>query len=211
MIADPEGAIAMRAEDSRSLEFTPDLRKVLAALSAGDSRAFDTIYLRFFEPIRAFFLLLLHNEAEAEELCQELFVRLWENREKVNPDLNFKSFFYTVAKSMAMKHLRHKQVIDKYTNFRLRENPDLEEAADEGLMENELSLLLRISLENMPEQRRRVFELSRFENLTNEEIASRLNIRESTVRAHLHLALKELRERLTVLLLFVPIERMDLF
>ncbi len=100
-------------------------KEMLSGLNAGDSRAFDSIYLRCFEPIRGFFRLLLHNDAEAEELCQELFVWIWENRRVIKPDLNFRSYLYTVAKTSAMKHLRHKQVESRYANFRLREDPDL--------------------------------------------------------------------------------------
>lgn len=178
-------------------------KEMLSGLNAGDSQAFDSIYLYCFEPIQAFFRLLLHNDAEAEELCQELFVRLWENRRTINPNLNFRSYLYTIAKTSAMKYLRHKQVENKYANFRLREDPDLGGSSDEGMMESELSLLIRISLEKMPEQRRKVFEMSRFDNLSNGEIASRLNIQESTVRAHLHHALKEIKNVIAVLALFL--------
>ena len=204
--ADPERTIAEETALPRPVEFLMITKEVLSALEAGDSRAFDTVYLHCFEPIRAFFCLLLHNEAEAEELCQDLFVRLWENRRTINPDLNFRSYLYTMAKTSALKYFRHKQVRDKYVNFRLREYSDPGEAPDEELMGNELSLLVRISLEKMPEQRRKVFEMSRFENLTNGEIADRLNIRESTVRAHLHHALKILKGLLVLVVFFYDLQ-----
>lgn len=177
-------------------------KDILSALGNGDIRAFDRVYLSCFEPIRAFFRLLLHNDAEAEELCQELFVRLWENREAINPELNFRSYLYTMAKTSAMKYLRHKQVENKYVNFRIVEDPEQGGEPDERMLESELSLLLRISLERMPEQRRRVFEMSRFENMTYGQIADRLRIRESTVRAHLHHALKEIREAISLWMFF---------
>lgn len=165
---------------------------IVAAFRDGDHRAFEAIYNFCAEAIRSFFRMVLRNDALAEELCQELFVRIWENRRQINPALNFKSYIRISAKSLAMNHLRHKQVADKYTNFRL--NMDLQpgNAPDEQLIASELQLLVALTLDQMPEQRRRVFEMSRGENLSNSEISVLLGISESTVRVHLHKALKEL-------------------
>ncbi len=201
--ADPKEGGADKAVFPRPAEFMAITKEVLSALMAGDSRAFDTVYLCCFEPIRAFFFLLLHNETEAEELSQELFVELWENRQKINPDLNFRSYLYTVAKTSALKYFRHRLVKDKYVDFRLRERPDSGTLPDEEMLEKELSLLIRTSLAKMPEQRRRIFEMSRFDSLTNGEIADRLNIQESTVRVHLHHALKELKELIGLFVFFL--------
>ena len=181
---------------------TPD---ILTALCEGDSKAFDLIYLRCFEPIQAFFRLLLHNDTEAEELCQELFARLWENRERIDPERNFRSYLYKSAKSAALNHLEHKQVAHKYVHFRLSGEADFEHAPDAHLMSSELSLLIQISIEQMPEQRRRVFEMSRMEGMTNEEISRNLKIAPATVRAHLHYATKELRELITIMVFFLSL------
>ncbi len=169
-------------------------KEVVSAFAAGDHRAFDQIYLRCFEPIRGFFCMLLRNESVAEELTQELFVHLWENRRAVDPRLNFKSYIYTVAKSSAMKYLRHKRVVEKYEGFRLVNDPESAGTPDEGLIARELQLMMQISLDSMPRQRRKVFEMSRLERLSNPEIAMKLGISESTVRAHLHNATRKLRE-----------------
>ncbi len=170
--------------------------EVVAAFCAGDHRAFETIYLRCMEPIRGFLRMVLRNDAVAEDLCQELFVRLWENRHMVNPELNLWSYIKAAAKSSAMNYLRHKQVAEKYTNFRLNMGLNHSNAPDEQLMASELQFLMRGTLNKLPEQRRRVFEMSRDESLSNTEIADRLGISESTVRVHLHKALKELGELL---------------
>lgn len=190
-IPDPDQTVTRKTSGFQSIT-----KEILSAFGNGDRRAFDTVYLCCFEPIRAFFRLLLHNDAEAEELCQDMFVRLWENRKAINPDLNFRAYLYVVAKTSAMKHLRHKQVRNKYVNFRLREDPEHEGAPDERMLENELLLLIRLHMEKMPRQRRKVFEMSRFDSMANDQIADRLDIRESTVRTHLHHALKGIKEEI---------------
>ncbi len=182
------------AADSSSVELRVITKEMVSAFVDGDHRAFDRIYLCCYEPVRSFFCMLLRNEAIAEELCQELFVRLWENRRTVDPELNFKSYIYTVAKSSAMKYLRHKKVVEKYEDFRLRLGSDVADAPDEGLVAGELELMIRLMLDKMPRQRRAVFEMSRVERLSNGEISTKLGISESTVRAHLHNVIKELRK-----------------
>lgn len=185
-------------------DFKHITRDVLVGLRDGDYKAYDIIYLRCFEPMQAFLRLLLHSATDAEELCQELFMKLWENRERIDPDSNFRSYLYTMAKTTALKYLEHKNVVYKYVNFRMKEFPEFEHSADEQLISNELSLILKIALANMPAQRRRVFEMSRFEGLSNDEIAEKLNISSTTVRAHLHNALKTLKELMTlVMVLFI--------
>jgi len=178
---------------------TPQL---LIRLRGGEHSAYDKIYLSCFEPINAFLRLLLHNRDEAEELCQEVFIKLWENHGTINPNSNFKSYMYVMARSVAFNHLKHKKVVEKYYNYRLNEQPGFESSPDEKIVEGELALLVKISLENMPEQRRRVFEMSRIDGLSNDEIADRLQIKPSTVRAHLHNAIKDLRELIALFILF---------
>ncbi len=176
------------------VEFGSITKEVVSAFVDGDHCAFDSIYLCCFEPIKGFFQMLLRNEAIAEELSQELFVRLWEGRHAINPELNFKSYLYTVAKSSAMKYLRHKKVAEKYEEFRLRIGSDLTDSPDEALAAEELQLIIDIMLDKMPRQRCMVFEMSRVDKLSNGEISLKLGISESTVRAHLHNVIKELRK-----------------
>jgi RNA polymerase sigma-70 factor (ECF subfamily) len=179
-------------------------KEVVSAFVGGDHHAFDIIYLRCFEPIRAFFCVILRNESLAEELCQEMFARLWERRHTIDPRFNFKSYLYTVAKTAALKHLRHRRVVERYEGFH-RDDFGLDTGAPDGaIIADELEMAIRLAVEGMPHQRRMVFEMSRIEKLSNSEIAERLGIRESTVRAHLHNAVKELRELVTeVLFLFI--------
>lgn len=177
-------------------------RKQLCALRDGDHEAFSEIYLKTIDPMIDFLDLLLHSRHQAEEISQQIFVNIWENRARIDPDGNFKGYLYIVARSAAFKYLAHKKVHDKYVNFRLSLDPDLGYAPDELLIDNELALLISLSLEAMPEQRRRVFEMSRYDNMTNDEIAARLNISKNTVRSHLYNALRELKELTTVFLVF---------
>jgi hypothetical protein len=94
----------------------------------------------------------------------------------------------------AMKYLSHKRVVEKYEGLRLGSDPGSAGAPDDGLIASELRLRMQISLDKMPRQRRTVFEMSRMERLSIPQIALKPGISESTVRAHLHNATRQLRK-----------------
>lgn len=176
--------------------------EILEAVRKGDHEAFATIYLHYVDPVSNFLGILLHSAEDAEELCQQIFVKIWENRGKIDPQSNFHGYLYRMTRSAALKHLAHKKVKDKYLNFVLTSEPEMGVSPDEIIVSNEMSLLISLCLNNMPEQRRRVFEMSRFKNLSHDEIAERLGISRNTVRAHIYNALKELKELVALLLFF---------
>ena len=174
----------------------------LTAIRNGNHEAYHEFYLDCVEPLFDFITLLLHSEADAEELCQQIFVNIWENRKTIDPASNFRGYIYKMAKSAAFKHMERRKVANKYVDYRLNDNLDFGDSPDELVMTDEMALIIQISLDNMPEQRRRVFEMSRYEGLSYDEIAKRLNITNATVRSHLSHAVKELRQLLALFCLF---------
>lgn len=186
--------------------FSHITRDILVGLREGDYEAFDFIYMRCVGPLAAFFRVLMQSDTDARELCQDLFMKIWETREKINPDSNFKAYIYTTAKNLALMQLRHKKVIHKFINFKLKNDIDFEYAPDSELIRAELMLLMKISLNNMNPVRKRVFEMSRIEGLNNDEIAKKLNLNPVTVRTHLHKAIKELKNLIALTLIFIPYE-----
>lgn len=185
---------------SRSL--SPISPELLKNIRAGDHAAYDEFYLDSVAFLTDFVNFLIHNESDAEEICQQIYVNIWENREAINPHSNFRGYIYMVAKNMAFKFLAHKKVRSKYKNQKLYEDPALGDSPEELVITHEIALLIKISLDNMPEQRRRVFEMSRYEGLDYDQIAERLNITNATVRSHLSKAIKELKELIALFLVF---------
>ncbi|MDR2129710.1 MAG: RNA polymerase sigma-70 factor [Odoribacteraceae bacterium] len=166
--------------------------EMLEALRAGDREAFDRIYSYFFSPLKVFLKALLGSADQAEDVCQELFTRLWQHRYQIDPGKNFRSYLYTVAKNLAMNNLRGRKVRDRYARCSLT-GEEGQETPHEVVTALETELLIKLIVSRMPVRRKEVFEMSRFEGKSNEEIARLLNIKKNAVEKHLSFAMKELR------------------
>ena len=189
--------------DSRFSDLAAITRQELEALRVGDHDAFRTVYLHYATPIRDFLTLLTRSADEAEEITQEVFVQVWEKRERIDPRKSIKGYLYTIARNSALNLFEQQKVRSRYTDSPLSRAED-DWASDELLIAEETELLIEIAVSRMPEQRRRVFELSRREELKSTEIAERLGISRHTVDNHLATAKKDIRELLSLfMLLFV--------
>jgi RNA polymerase sigma-70 factor (ECF subfamily) len=172
----------------------------LEALRNGEHKAFDDIFNAYYNKVRYFINGLLKSEADAEELAQDIFVKLWINRESINPQKSFNAYIYTVARNAAFNFLKHKHVETSY----LENYTELNEVAgsDELVFAKEISLLIDLTVGRMPVQRKTIYQLSRNQGLSNDEIASQLGIARKTVENQLSLALQELRRVVQLFLIF---------
>lgn len=167
---------------------------LVEAMSKGDEEAFKKIYLHSIDKLVEFLKILLQSREDAEEVAQDVFTYLWEHKESMDPRKNFKGYLYTMAKNAAYMYIRRRRLDEKYYNHRLHATPDFVEAPDEAVISNELSLLIEVCISNMPEQRRKVYELSRIEGKSDAEVAKAMNLSITTVRTHLRLAMSDLRK-----------------
>lgn len=175
--------------------------ELVEAMCRGDHPAFQKVYLHSIGPLTDFLNMLLRSRSETEEVAQEIFTYIWANRQKIDAAKNFKGYLFTVAKTMAFKQMARKKLDEKYYNYKLHTLPEFNSSPDDVVITQELALLIRIYLDNMPAQRRKVFEMSRFEGKSDAEIAKELNLSINTVRTHLKLALKGFRKLLSLSLL----------
>lgn len=164
----------------------------LKALREGNEKAFEKIYLNYYKKTLYFITGLVKSEDDAKELTQEVFVKLWTNRETLDPERSVHSYMYTIARNAAFNFLKHKLVEINYMNEYAAQNIETE-TSDEILFAKEMALLIEMSVGKMPAQRRKIYQMSRKEGLSNEEIATRLQISKKTVENQLSLALRELK------------------
>lgn len=173
--------------------------KTLEALQQGSHKAFETVFVAYYAKTKAFVYGYIKSEPDAEELTEDLFVNLWVNRRSIDTSKSFDSFLHTVARNSAINFLKHKYVQETYLNT--TSNQEYSSTSEEDLIAKELGLLIDNTVEGMPEQRRKIYMLSRNEGLSNEEIATRLNTTKRNVESQLSLALKEIRKAISVCLL----------
>ena len=153
--------------------------------------------MRYYPKVRSFIMGLVKSDSEAEDLTQEVFLKLWTHREKFCEVEVFGTYLYVLTKNTTFNYLRSRQ------NRQDSQGTEwVEESTDttpyEELVAKDLQLLIDMVVENMPPQRQMIFRLNREAGLTNAEIAEKLQISKKTVENHLNLALKELKNALVI-------------
>lgn len=159
--------------------------------------AFDIIYNKYCHRLHEFVLLYLKQEEDAEEIVQEVFIKIWESRSKIDIYASFESFLFTIAYNATMSLLR-KRVSETKSREYLRSLQQIDNAdiiIDE-LQYQELNNNLQSLLDQLTSRQKEIYHLSREEGLTHKEIAQKLNISESTVNNHLVSILRYLKSHL---------------
>jgi hypothetical protein len=174
----------------------------IEALQNGDHKAFEEVFLTYFDKVKYLLTGLLRSESDAEELAQDIFVKLWINRQSIDPSKAFSTYIYTIARNTALNYLKHKLVEENFRNS--LNDLDVEEAdsSDGILFAKEISLLVEMTVCRMPIQRRKIYQMSREKGISNNEIAEKLGISKKTVENQISLALQEIKRVISAFLIF---------
>jgi RNA polymerase sigma-70 factor (family 1) len=171
--------------------------KIIRRFIAGDVAAFDEIYYQYSPKLYHFGLGLLKDPDEATEMVQKVFIALWEKRERIKPELNIENYLLTIAKNSIREFYRRKQIEQRVKNVLRKNLPESIENTEESVIYNDLYSLVQQAVEMMPPKRKMVYQLSRRQGFTIQEIADKLGISKRTVETHLSHALKFLKEEMT--------------
>ncbi len=161
------------------------------ALRASDHGAFKALYYRYFEALYRFLWRYTRTEQVAKDLVQEVFTRVWQNRDKLDPGQSVKAYLFRIGYNLAVDHLRKKTHQPDALEADPAHEPSYLDEPQFDLREK-----LQAAIESLPEPLRVVFTMSRFEESTYAEIAEALEISIKTVESRMSRALKELRDQL---------------
>ncbi len=176
---------------------------IFYALREGSHKAFEKIFIAYFNKTKTFINGYIKSDADAEELAEDIFVNLWINRTSIDPDKTFSSYLHTIARNTALNFLKHKFIKESYKTNALADS-DKSFTSEDKLIAKETLLLIEMTVDRMPEQRKKIYRLSRNEGLKNEEIADLLNTTKRNVESQLSLALKDLRKVIFTVFIFFP-------
>lgn len=171
--------------------------ELVARLKRGDVLAFDTIYELYSHKLYSFIFRILKNEAEAADIVQEVFVKIWESRDRLGDYTLLNSYLFTIAYNGSISLIRKRMSSSKYLTY-LR-NAAIVPVAPDTVSElefNELNSQVEKLVASLPERQRQVYLLNREEGLTYPEIAERLGISKNTVENHMVKALKFIRQNM---------------
>jgi RNA polymerase sigma-70 factor (family 1) len=176
-------------------KFLPDI-DLVKRLQSSDLKAFDIIYDRYSGKLYSFGLKYLRSTAEAEELVQSVFLKLWENHKHLNPDLSFKSYIFTITYNDICKSFRRKNYMQNFINEELLQNTDSSLETEQSIEYQSLLSRVQQIVEKLPERQRIIFKKSREEGKTTKEIAKELNLSSGTIDNYISAALSFLRKQL---------------
>lgn len=164
-------------------------------VKSGSLEAYDKLFLKYYQPLCRFSFGMHKNEHAAEDIVQDLFVFLWENRETVNISTSVKAFLYTSVRNRSLNYI--KSVASRKNFEGVHVDLNYEEMSDEVVAEtNETFELIEQAINELPEKCREIFVLNRKHNLKYNDIAEKLGLSPKTVENQMGIALKKMREYL---------------
>ncbi|RYY29556.1 MAG: RNA polymerase sigma-70 factor [Sphingobacteriaceae bacterium] len=171
---------------------------------------FDCLFERYRKRVYIYLLKVVKSPFSAEEITQEIFIKLWLYRDKLSEINNIDGFVFKMVRNQALNHLRKVAYNDRLLKEILAFAAPEQNNIDEKIIAADYQLLVQQALDCLSPQRRLVYELSRKKGLNYEEIASQLNLSRNTVKNHIVSALKHIHSYLNkngisiaVLLLFL--------
>ena len=166
-----------------------------------DEVAFSILYERYWILLFRHANHMLKDESLAQDVLQEVFISLWSNASFLKPQTNLTAYLYKATRNRVLNILAQDKLRDEHLQHFLLFMEQKVIIPDEKLREKELMSILETELKDLPDKMREVFELSRIEQLSHQEIAEKLNITKHTVKSQINNVLKRLRNRLKILLL----------
>ena len=173
------------------------IKELLNLIRDGNMVAFDTIYFQYSKRLYGFVLKLIKQEADAEEIVQEVFIKIWESRDKIDTYTSFESFLFTIAYNSTISLLRKRVNEEKYIDhLKSRQNnlsnPDI---IDE-IHYNQLNEKVQSLINQLTPRQKEIFKLSREQGFTYKEIAEKLSLSVNTVENHMVKALNYLKSNI---------------
>ena len=180
-----------------------ELDTIGTLLAQKDEAAFEQVFKTHFKRLHAYAFTILKDEAEAEEMVQQVFFKIWERNENLSLTGSVTAYLYRAVHNESLNYIKHQKVrSDHKLHIAYRMKNEVEHPAKKTLT-SEMEKKIHEALNELPEQCRTIFQMSRFDELKYREIADKLGISVKTVENQMGKALKLLRAKLVDFLILV--------
>ncbi len=171
-----------------------DEKALLMRVAQGDEEAFGALFHQYRHKILYFAWKFLRSDSRAQDVVQDIFLKVWQSREQLGDIKNFKAWLTTITRNYIYNALRRLAVEESFiTRMSARAEPQEENTVLNDLAFKELQYALQKAVSNLTPQQKKIFELSRVEGLKHEQIAEKLEISRDTVKKHMTDALRHIR------------------
>ncbi|HRE52586.1 MAG TPA: RNA polymerase sigma-70 factor [Flavitalea sp.] len=159
-------------------------------------KTFEEAFKTHFKKLYAYAFTIVKEEMAAEEMVQQVFFKIWEKKGQVEIRTSVTAYLYRSVYHESLNYLKHQKVKAAYQSHAARESKNQSDNASSKLQLSELEQKLNVALNELPEQCRVIFQMSRFEELKYQEIADRLGLSVKTIENQMGKALRILRTKL---------------
>ena len=170
--------------------------EIIGRIRNGDIKEFESLFRSSYVSLVRYATTILKDHDTAEEIVQDLYFRIWQDREKLNIESSLNGYLFRSVHNRCLHYIEHNRVVDRHAeemSYRQTESP---ESPSDILNYKELQEKVARILEKLPERCGKIFTMSRFEGLKYSEIAEKLSVSVKTVEANMGRALKEFRKEL---------------
>lgn len=176
---------------------------ITAALAQRNETAFEQMFKTHFKRLHAYAFTILRDEMEAEETVQQVFFKIWERNENLSLTGSVTAYLYRAVHNESLNYIKHQKVKSSHQLHVAYSMKNEVEHPAKKVLAGELEKKIHLALNELPEQCRTIFQMSRFDELKYREIADKLGISVKTVENQMGKALKILRVKLVDFLTFI--------
>lgn len=170
-----------------------DEKELLMQLREGNAQALDYFYHQYSLRIYRKLLKMVRVETIAEELVQDVFVRIWDKRHQIDPDRSFRSYLFTIAQNLVYDLYRKVAREERLQEVIKDASSEIYMHVEEGVFLKETSEILNKAINNLPSQQKLVFTLCKLEGKSYEDASATLGISTSTINNHIVKATKSIK------------------
>ena len=174
----------------------PKDSEIAGRIRKGDKAVFESLFRSSYVYLVKYARTLIKDQDTAEEIVQDLFVRIWQDREKIKIDSSLNGYLFRSVHNRCLHHIEHNKVVGRHAESFIPESSTSDEEPAEMLHYKDLQHKIARILERLPERCGKIFCMNRFEGLKYSEIAEKLSVSVKTVEANMGRALKEFRKEL---------------
>jgi RNA polymerase sigma-70 factor (ECF subfamily) len=170
--------------------------EIIGRIRNGDKQEFEKLFRSSYVSLVRYAKSILRDHDTAEEIVQELFFRLWQDRQQLNIKSSLNGYLFRSVHNRALHYIEHQQVVNRHAGEVAAGTEISSEPVTEAIYYKELQAKIARVLERLPGRCRMIFRMSRFEGLKYNEIAEKLAVNVKTVEADMGKALREFRKAL---------------
>jgi RNA polymerase sigma-70 factor (ECF subfamily) len=170
--------------------------EIIGRIRQGDIGQFEILFRSSYVSLVKYARTLIKDQDTAEEMVQDLFFRLWQDKEKIKIESSLNGYLFRAVHNRCLHYIEHLKVVERYAKEMATETNESSESPADVLQYRELQAKIARILELLPERCGKIFMMNRFEGLKYSEIAEKLSVSVKTVESNMGRALKEFRKAL---------------